>query len=103
MSNFFKRLFGKKEPEIQFISADDIIMQCSALHGQQRHSDAIALFEKYVSQLRQSETYVVGLTNIVKICNEINDTARLVKYARELKVLEPTHPWVIELSKHYSL
>lgn len=106
MKEFFKKLFGKSGDEIdnyQYKGAEDIIMTCSVLRGYNRHSDAIRLYEKFDQQIIDSDYEVVGLTTIIKICQENFDIPTMVNYAKRLKVLAPDHPWVIELNKYNTL
>lgn len=103
MREFFKHLFQKQKNDIdsyQYKGAEDIILTCSVLRGYNRHDDAINLYEKHENEIENSDYEIVGLTTIIKICQESFDTPKMLKYANKLKNLAPDHPWIIELSKH---
>lgn len=105
MKDFFQKLFGITGDEIdcyQYKGVEDIILTCSALRGYNRHSDAIRLYEKFEKQIIDSDYELVGLTTIIKICQENSDTPRMLNFAKRLKNLAPDHPWVAELSKNHN-
>lgn len=104
MKDFFKQLFRGSGDEIdnyEYNNAEDIILKCSELRSDKRHSDAIRLYEKFTDEIMESDYEIVGLTTIIKICQENFDTPRMVSYANRLKSIAPDHPWVTELSKYY--
>ncbi|MBJ2125573.1 hypothetical protein [Flavobacterium sp. IB48] len=106
MKDFFKNLFRKSGDEIdnyEYKGAEDIIITCSSLRACNRHSDAIRLYEKFEQKIATSDYDMPGLTTIIKICEENSAIDKMINYAKALKKIAPDHPWVIELSKRYTL
>lgn len=87
----------------QFKNNEDIVLIISGLRGLQKYDAAVQLYQKYEKQLSHPDILPVALTNIIEVCNDSKKTDLLVKYTKELKSIHPDHPYVIELSKFYSI
>ena len=85
MIDFFKKLFnldGDDVDNYQYKGLEDIILTCSTLRGYEGNTNAIRQHEKFETQIKESDYYIVELTNIVKICQEGFDTPRMVKHSK---------------------
>ncbi len=103
---FKKKTIKRSGDEIdnhQFKSVEDIILTLTTLSGFKRYSDAIRLFERFENEIKGSEYEIDSLIAILKICQKKFDTPRMIRFAKRLKVLDPNHPWVVELIKYYPI
>ncbi len=106
--NFFKWLFGGfKMPSgnnntYVFTDVEKLVMDLTTLRAHRRHNDAIGIYKTVEPQTIDSPLELVGLTEIVKICDEANDTQSMLHYARRLRFLAPDHPYVLQLQKKYN-
>lgn len=86
-----------------FENTDDIPVVISGLRGARQYQLALDLYKKYETTLQASDMYIVGLSNIIQVCNDCGNTPLLIEYAKQLKVIADDHPFVIELEKKYTL
>ncbi len=86
-----------------FENTDDIPVVISGLRGVRQYQLALDLYKKYEAVLKASDMYIVGLSNIIQVCNDCGNTPLLIEYTKQLKVLADDHPFVIEVAKKYDL
>ena len=86
-----------------FENPEDMILTISGLRGAHQFQLAIDLYQKHELVLQHPDFSLVALTNIIEVCNDFNNIPLLIKYAKELKAIAPDHPFVITLSKSYSI
>jgi hypothetical protein len=86
-----------------FNDPDDMILTISGLRGAQQFQLAIDLYQKHESTLKQPDFALVALTNIIEVCNYFKNIPLLIKYAKEMKLIAPDHPFVITLSKTHPI
>ena len=84
-------------------NGETIVLMISGLRALREFNSAIALYQKYDALLRNPDIYPVALTNILQVCNDCGNTKLLIRYAKELKAIEPNHPFVIKISKDHPL
>lgn len=87
----------------EFLNTADIIKIISALRKLGRFEEAIELYQKYETDLQDTDVYSVALSNIIMVCNECNNVILLIKYAKQLKAIYPDHPFVLNASKHQNI
>lgn len=87
----------------EFLNTADIIKTIPALRGLGRFEEAIELYQKYETDLQDTDVYSVALSNIIIVCNECNNITLLIKYAQQLKAIYPDHPFVLNVAKHHNI
>jgi hypothetical protein len=106
MKNPFRKILSEKMSEVDkynFTKVISLLQYCLVLKNQEKHIDAIALYEKYENEINISNFQIIGLTTIIKICESNGDTVRLVNYAKKLKFIDSKNDCVIRLSRYYDL
>jgi hypothetical protein len=75
----------------EFVDSLDLFVAICALSNIKRYDDAIKLYEKFKTKIKESGNEIVGLITTIGICQEKKDCLQFEYYVCKLKIIAPDH------------
>jgi len=83
----------------EFKDSLDLFMAMYALSEIKRQDDALLLYEKFTTEIKESGNEIIGLITIIGICQEKKDCIKLQYYLGKLVIIAPDHSLLVNLKK----
>ena len=87
----------------EFNDSLNLFMIMYSLAGINRKGEAIFLYEKFLTEIKESGNEINGLLTTIVICQENGDFIRLEKYTDQLRIIAPNHNYFSTFNKKNQL
>ncbi len=83
----------------EFKDSLELFIAMYALSEIKRHDDALVLYEKFTTEIKESGNEIIGLITTIGICQEKNDYLQFENYVGKLKLIAPDHSFLVNWKK----
>ena len=78
----------------KFKDSLNLFMTMFALSNIKRQDAALLLYEKFITEIKESDNEIIGLITTIRICQEKNDYPQIENYMGKLKKIAPDHSFI---------